>query len=80
MINILKSIGVTIIALLTLFIYPLLTPLVGAFGGLVLGFVFPITVRDFLDVLHFVALAPWQFGLMLGFVGSFFRTRTGAKA
>jgi hypothetical protein len=80
MANILKSIGVTIIALLTLFIYPLLTPLVGAFGGLVLGFVFPITFRDFLDALHFTMLQPWQFGLMAGFTGGFFRRRTGAKA
>ena len=47
------------------------TPFVGMVAGWIIGFIFPHTFSAFLAGLG-LDMAPWQFGLMLGFVGAFF--------
>lgn len=45
----------------------------GAFGGWVVGLIYPNTIRAGLVAFHIGALEPWQLGCFLGFVGGFFK-------
>jgi hypothetical protein len=57
---------------------PLFAPIIGAFTGFVVGWVFDDTSRAFLDNIGQKNIEMWQFGAMLAFVGAFF-SRHGLK-
>jgi uncharacterized protein involved in cysteine biosynthesis len=63
-----------VLALLALFGF-----VFGALAGLIVGAAFPATFSAFLGAIGMGALAPWQFGGMLGFVGSFFRSSSATE-
>ena len=61
------------VVLTVLFFGVLLSALIGAFAGWVLGFVFPSTMALASTMLGIEA-APWQLGVIFGFIGGFFRS------
>jgi hypothetical protein len=65
------------IALLIL-VSPLLGALVGAFCGLVVGYVFDESFVHLQKLLGTTA-APYQIGAMLGFIGGFFRSSVSSS-
>lgn len=76
--NRLAVIGAIFVATVAVFgiilVAPIIGALLGAFVGLVVGWAFPVTFHTFFSALGLGMLVPWQIGMMLGFVGSFFRT------
>jgi hypothetical protein len=60
----------TLIGLLPFFI--ILSSLLGALFGWVVGLFFPVTMALFSSILG-VQAEPWQLGLLLGFISGFFR-------
>ena len=52
----------------------IISPLLGAFCGWLLGWIFDDTFDTFLKWAG-LDVAPWQLGLMLSFIGSFFSAR-----
>ena len=69
-----KVVGVAVLFCGALFVLPILAALGGAFSGWVVGGVFPGTMGTMLAWMG-LDCAPWQFGVMVGFVGGFLKTR-----
>ena len=62
-------------------VLPILAAVGGAIAGWAVGFVFDDTFAYVQAYVGLSALAPWQIGSTLAFVGSFFRsTQTNTKA
>lgn len=61
------------VVLFVLFFGVLISALIGAFAGWVLGFVFPATMALASTMLGIDA-DPWQLGVIFGFIGGFFRS------
>ena len=53
---------------------PILTVLVGAFSGWVVGWFFDETILGILSQIGISDVAMWQVGAFLGFVGGFLKT------
>ena len=69
------ALGTALSAFIGLFMmFSVVGPLAGAASGLVVGWVFDDSMRAFISWtgLH---VEPWQIGLVLGFVGGFFRAQ-----
>jgi hypothetical protein len=63
----------------TIFVVPLIGITIGAFVGWIAGHFFPGTLGVIATMLSGGATMPaWQVGAVLGFVGSFFKTRVSA--
>lgn len=69
--------GVTLI-LVSVTLAVLATSLVGAFIGWVVGFFFPHTMYLLSTAMNIEA-APWQLGVMMGFVAGFFKHTTTVR-
>ena len=63
-----------------LFLAPLLGALFGAFAGWVVGLMFSDTILTFFSQLGITGFEMWQIGLVLGFVGGFFKTVVTSKS
>lgn len=62
-----------VVAVVLIFLSPLLGIIIGAFAGWVVGLFFPDTLALLAQMLHIEA-APWQLGAIFGFIGGFFRS------
>lgn len=58
---------------------PIVSVLIGAFTGWVVGFAFPNTLDIVSQTITHQVLPHWQLGAGLGFVGGFFRTTVKTK-
>lgn len=61
------------------FLALMIPTLVGALFGLVVGYIFDDTSRQFLNAIGMSGMEMWQFGAMVGFVGRFFRPLVPSK-
>jgi hypothetical protein len=66
------ALGLIFLAIILIFLSPLIGIIVGAFAGWVVGLFFPDTLGLISQMLHIEA-APWQLGAIFGFIGGFFR-------
>lgn len=67
------TIAASLIAALTVCGLTLVTPLVGALSGWIVGWAFPVTTSTFLSAVGLGALQVWQAGAMFAWVGGFMR-------
>lgn len=74
-----EGIAGLLLAGLILLCYPLIGVVAGAFSGWVVGSVFPNTILILSTTLFGKALAGWQLGACLGFVGAFLKTKVYSK-
>lgn len=68
-----QAIAVLFIAAVMIFCGVLISALFGAFAGWLVGAVFDDTMAELIRASG-LSVAPWQLGLMLGFVGGFFKS------
>lgn len=55
---------------------PLLSVLLGAFAGWVVGWFFAETILTFFEQIGITGLEMWQIGMALGFISGYFRSTT----
>lgn len=75
--------GVFAVAIVTvlgmMFFLPLISSTIGAFVGFVVGLVFDDTMMLMAKMLGIPEASSWQLGMILGFVGGFFKSNTSTS-
>lgn len=66
------------IVLLSMIFFPLLIGCAAAAGAYIYGYWFPETSAVMLQYIHFPG-PIWQLGMVLGFIGSYFRSTSYSK-
>ena len=69
-----KFLGVSFAIAGIMFLACILSTLLGALAGWVVGLFFEETILNFFAMLGISGLKMWQIGASLGFIGSFFNT------
>lgn len=77
--KIIASLLVAFMVLVVTFLGCIVSTLIGALIGWVVGLFFWDTILTFFAGLGIKGLAVWQIGAALGFVGSFFKSTFNAK-
>ncbi len=65
----------SIVAIVGIFLMVIMSTLMGAFAGWVVGFFFSETILGILAQLGVHNIALWQYGAFMGFTGGFLKTK-----
>jgi len=71
--------GVLALSLGGIFFFVIFFTLFGGIAGWVVGLVFGETILGILAQLNIKGITMWQFGLFMGFVGGFLKTKVTAE-